>query len=256
MAYNSLVMNNEDIKRIKLIVEYDGTNYHGFQVQNNAHTIQAEIEKAILKLTGEKVSLTAAGRTDAGVHALGQVIAFNTRSSIPPERWKPALNSVLPADIKVREAGYTDKDFHPRFDALSKTYHYLIYRQEKGAVFYRNYAWINTEPLDIEEMRKAAVYIEGRHDFSSFCSSGSSVKSFERTVKNLSIEEKFPFLWLKIRADGFLYNMARIITGTLVEVGQGKYPPRRIKEIMEAKDRSQAGRTAPAQGLYLVEVKY
>lgn len=249
-------MNREEIKRVKLIIEYDGTNYHGFQVQNNAHTIQAEIEKAINKLTGEKVVLAAAGRTDAGVHALGQVIAFDTSSRIPPDRWKYALNSVLPGDIRVRESSYVEKGFHPRFNAVSKTYHYLIYRREKGALFYRNYAWVNSEVLDVDEMKKAACYIKGTHDFRSFCSSGSSVKNFTRTVKKLEIEDEFPFLWLKIEADGFLYNMVRIITGTLVEIGQGKYKAEDMKNIIEARDRNKAGITAPPQGLYLIEVKY
>ncbi|WP_073090766.1 tRNA pseudouridine(38-40) synthase TruA [Thermosyntropha lipolytica] len=249
-------MNREETKRVKLIIEYDGSNYHGFQVQKNAHTIQAELEKAIIRLTGEKVSLIAAGRTDAGVHALGQVVAFDTASRIPPERWKYALNSVLPFDIRVRESTYVDRDFHPRFHAQSKIYHYIIYRQEKGAVFYRRYAWVNTDPLDIEEMKRAAGYIIGTHDFRSFCSSGSPVKNFTRTVKRLEITDRFPFLLLKIEADGFLYNMVRIITGTLAEIGKGDYPAQAMKDILKARDRKRAGATAPPQGLYLIEVKY
>lgn len=249
-------MNRDKIKRVKLIIEYDGRNYHGFQIQNNARTIQAEIENAIFKLTGEKVSIAAAGRTDAKVHALGQVISFDTSSTIPAERWKYALNSVLPGDIRVRESSYVAKDFHPRFNAISKVYHYLIYRQEKGAVFYRHYAWINSDYLNIDEMKRASNFIIGTYDFRSFCSSGSSVKNFTRTVKKLEIIDEFPFLWFKIEADGFLYNMVRIITGTLVEIGQGKYPAGEMKNIIEARDRNRAGITAPPQGLYLIEVKY
>lgn len=249
-------MNRGEIKRVKLVLEYDGTHYHGFQVQKNAHTIQAELENAIFKLTGEKAALAAAGRTDAGVHALGQVVAFNTSSGIPPERWKYALNSVLPPDIRVRESSYVDKDFHPRFHAVSKVYQYLIYRQEKGDVFYRHYAWIKSDPLDVQAMKKAALFIVGTHDFRSFCSSGSSVKNFTRTVKRLEIAEEFPFLRLQIEADGFLYNMVRIITGTLVEIGEGRYPAEEMKNIITARDRNRAGITAPPQGLYLMEVKY
>ncbi|MBO8158073.1 tRNA pseudouridine(38-40) synthase TruA [Thermosyntropha sp.] len=244
------------MKRIKLVIEYDGTNYHGFQVQNNAHTVQAELGQAILKLTGERVSVISAGRTDAGVHALGQVVVFSTSSTIPVDKWKPALNSVLPRDIRVLQSSTVDENFHPRFSAIKKTYRYIIYRQEEGAVFYRNYAWINAEKLNIEEMRKAAHFILGRHDFRSFCSSGSAVKNFERTVTRLDIEEKKPFLILEIEADGFLYNMVRIIVGTLVEVGKGTYSSEYVKEIIESKDRNKAGATAPPQGLYLVKVEY
>ena len=244
------------MRRIKLIIEYDGTNYHGSQIQANGHTVQAELQQCIERLTGEKVSLMLAGRTDARVHALGQVAAFDTASTIPAERWKNAINSVLPDDIKVVASQEARPDFHPRFDAVSKMYRYQIYRGETGVAFYRHYAYCFSEPLNFDHMQEAARRFEGRHDFRSFCASGSSVKSYERTVFSCRLKEQDRFLTLEISADGFLYNMIRIIVGTLLEVGRGSLLPQDIDRILAARDRSQSGPTAPAQGLYLVEGKY
>ncbi len=242
--------------RIKLTIEYDGSNYHGFQIQNNAHTIQEEIEAGINKLVGRRSTLTSAGRTDTGVHALGQVVVFDTKSSIPADKWKFALNSVLPPDIRVIASELAALDFHPRYDAVAKRYKYQLYRQVRGRTFLRNYALCMTEPLAIIEMQQACRLITGRHNFKSFCASGSSVKTFERQVMNCNIKEEGSYLNLEIEADGFLYNMVRIIMGTLLEVGRGNIPAEQIKDIIEAKDRSRAGFTAPPQGLYLMEVKY
>ncbi len=242
--------------RIKMTVEYDGSRYHGFQIQHNANTVQAELENGIKRLTSEQVSIICAGRTDSGVHALGQVVAFDTQTSIPGDKWQFALNSFLPADIQIIESSQCNPHFHPRFDARSKTYHYLLYRQSKGRIFYRNYALYNTDILDIIAMQVGAQLLEGRHNFKSFCASGSSVKTFERSIYRCKVIENEPFLCLEIKADGFLYNMVRIIMGTLLEIGRGNYQPETIKDIIAAQDRTKAGPTVPPQGLYLVEVEY
>lgn len=244
------------MQRIKMVVEYEGTNYHGFQVQNNAHTVQAEMEEAISRLNGEKTSILFAGRTDAGVHALGQVVAFDSASSIPPDKWQFALNSFLPPDVRVLKSGLAPSDFHPRFDALHKRYRYLIYRRKEGAVFYRSLALIDDERLDWEAMRAACPFLLGSHDFTSFCASGSSAKTFERTVYHCSLEENGPLVQFEIEANGFLYNMVRIIVGTLLNVGRGIYLPSAVNDIIAARNRSQAGPTAPPQGLYLLHVTY
>lgn len=242
--------------RIRMTVEYDGSRYHGFQIQHNANTVQAELENGIKRLTGEEVSIICAGRTDAGVHALGQVIAFDTQTNIPGDKWQFALNSFLPADIQIIESTECHLHFHPRFDALSKTYHYIIYRQNNGRIFYRNYALHNTDFLDITAMQVACQLLEGRHNFKSFCASGSSVKTFERSVYRCNLVGEDPFLRLEIQADGFLYNMVRIIMGTLLEIGRGNYQPETITDIIGAQDRTKAGSTVPPQGLYLVKVEY
>ncbi|HQA08232.1 MAG TPA: tRNA pseudouridine(38-40) synthase TruA [Syntrophomonadaceae bacterium] len=244
------------MRRIKMIIEYDGTNYHGSQIQANGHTIQAEMQQCIERLTGEKTSILFAGRTDTGVHALGQVVAFDTEATIPPDRWQYALNSFLPDDIKVLHSTEVAASFHPRFDAVSKSYRYKIYRKNRGQTLWRNYAFLCTDKLNLEAMREAARCLEGSHDFRSFCASGSSVKNFERKVLSCRLEEAEPFLYLDITANGFLYNMVRIIMGTLLEVGRGNLAPGDIDRILAARDRSLAGPTAPPQGLYLMEVHY
>lgn len=244
------------MKKIKMIIEYDGSNYHGFQIQKNAHTVQAELEKKIYELTGEKISILGAGRTDSGVHALGQVIAFSTISTIPPVKWKLALNSILPSDIKILKSSEVNQEFHPRFHAVRKRYSYFIYRVPGGRIFHRKYTLCNTEQLDISAMKESCKIIEGNKDFKSFCASGSSVKNYERIVSMCRLKEKGPFLIMDIEANGFLYNMVRIIIGTLLEVGRGKYLPRHIEEIISARDRTLAGPTALPQGLFLVKVLY
>ncbi|MGI6452893.1 MAG: tRNA pseudouridine(38-40) synthase TruA [Syntrophomonadaceae bacterium] len=242
--------------RIRAQIEYDGSRYHGFQIQHNAPTIQGQIQKSIKALTGEEVSILAASRTDAGVHALGQVIAFNTASSIPPDKWAFALNSVLPEDIRVVQSCQADPDFHPRFDALGKKYRYLIYRREPGKTFYRNTALCNIEPLNIKEMQKACSLLIGRHNFKAFCASGSSAKTFEREITMCHLIEQGPFLILEIAADAFLYNMVRIIMGTIMDIGRNYWTAEKIKEIIASQDRTKAGATAPPQGLYLIQVYY
>ena len=244
------------MQRIKMILEYDGSNYHGFQRQINAHTIQAELENAIYNVCGEPVTITAAGRTDAGVHALGQVIAFNTLSSIPTARWPLALNSKLPEDIRILVSQAVAADFHPQYWAHKKSYTYLIYRQKQGASFYRKYSLLNNDELCIEEMQRACSMLEGRHNFRSFCASGSSVKSWERTVIACNMQQQGGFLRLNIEADGFLYNMVRIIMGTLLEIGRKRLSADRLFDILESHDRALAGPTVAPQGLYLRSVDY
>lgn len=242
--------------RIKMIIEYDGSNYHGFQRQDNAHSIQAEVEKQLYRISGETITICGAGRTDAGVHARGQVIAFNTDSSIPPERWSLVLNSYLPGDIRVLSSKAADPEFHPQFQAVSKRYAYYLYRQKPGSVFYRRYALCNTEPLDINAMQEGCRHIIGNHNFKAFCASGSTSKTFERTVNRCSLKESGAMIRLDIEADGFLYNMVRIIMGTLLETGRKRISANEIPAIIDSRDRTRAGPTVPPQGLYLMCVEY
>ncbi len=242
--------------RIKLIIEYDGSNYHGFQRQDNAHTIQGEIEKQLFNLSHEEIRVCAAGRTDAGVHARGQVIAFNTASRIPSAQWTLALNSFLPDDIRVLSSSEVRPDFQPQFHSISKRYAYFLYGRKPGAAFYRKYALCNADPLDTAAMNQACQFIEGRHDFRAFCASGSSAKTFERTVLHCSFKEVGALLRLDIEANGFLYNMVRIIMGTLLEVGRKRIAAEEIVDIIKSKDRTKAGPTVPPQGLYLLSVTY
>lgn len=244
------------MQRIKMVLEYDGSNYHGFQRQNNAHTIQEEIERSIYNLSGEKISISAAGRTDARVHALGQVVAFDTNATIPPANWVMALNSDLPEDIRILDSRAVAADFHPQFSAYKKSYTYLIYRQKQGATFYRKHALLNSEALCLEEMQRACRIIEGRHDFRAFCASGSSVRRWERTVTLCDLQEQGACIRLNIEADGFLYNMVRIIMGTLLEVGRQRIQAEHLFDILASHDRTQAGPTAAPQGLYLKSVYY
>lgn len=244
------------MQRIKLMVEYDGSSYHGFQRQPNAHTIQAELERAIHMISGESVTICAAGRTDAGVHALGQVVAFNAEVGIPAAKWRLALNSNLPDDIRILESEAAAPGFHPQFEAIQKSYLYLIYRQKKQATFYRNHALLDDQELDIKEMQQACHLIIGKHDFHCFCASGSAVKTWERTVRICSLESEGDWLKLKITANGFLYNMVRIIMGTLLEVGRGRIKAEQIAPIITSRDRTKAGPTVAPQGLYLSSVEY
>jgi tRNA pseudouridine38-40 synthase len=244
------------MSRIKMQIEYDGSRYHGFQRQNNAHTIQAELEAQILRITGEAVTISGAGRTDAGVHARGQVIAFNTSSPIPPARWTCALNSYLPPDIQVLDSQEVEASFHPAFQAVRKRYSYHIYRQRPGAVFFKQHALLNTQKLDLAAMQSACQHIEGYHDFRAFCSAGATTKTFDRTVYSCELSEVGPEIILDIEANGFLYNMVRIIMGTLLEVGKGRILVSELPRIIAGGQRALAGPTAPPQGLYLMRVDY
>jgi len=242
--------------RIKMTIEYDGGNYHGFQSQQNAVTIQDEIERQILRLTGESVRILSAGRTDAGVHARGQVIAFDTESTIPGQRWADALNTFMPEDIKILDSCQVNSMFQPQFEALRKKYGYYLYHQKNGACFYRRYALCITEKLDFRQMEQAARNFEGTHSFRGFCAAGSSVKTYRRTVFECVGNQAGPVWSLTIEANGFLYNMVRIIMGTLLEVGRHKLDPDDIIPIIKSQDRTRAGPTVPPQGLHLLNVTY
>lgn len=244
------------MRNIKIVIEYDGSNYHGWQVQENAKTVQGEILKAIKKITGEEVNLIGAGRTDAGVHALGQVANFKTGCKIPVDRIHKALNSTLPKDIVVKKSEEVDLDFHARFCAKGKEYVYTIYNSEVPSALWRNFSFHYPFSLNIEEMRRACEYFLGTHDFRAFMATGSNVKETVRSITRLDIVKKAEFIFIIISADGFLYNMVRIIAGTLLDVGIGKKSPKDIPEIIKAGDRSLAGLTLPPHGLCLKKVYY
>ena len=244
------------MRNVKLTIEYDGTNYCGWQKQNNEKTIQEEIEKAIYKAVGEVVEVIGSSRTDAGVHARGMVANFKTNATIPFDRFKYAINDKLPDDIAIIESEEVSEDFHARYDSKGKTYCYsIINRQQKPAIG-RNYVYHFKWDLDIEKMREACKHFIGKHDFKAFRSLGSSVKTTERTIKELYIESEGEKINIFITADGFLYNMVRIIAGTLVDVGLGKNKPEDIEKIINSKDRNFAGKTLQPNGLYLLNVEY
>jgi len=244
-------------RKIKCKVSYDGTDYAGYQVQSNALTVQQLIEEAIEQIAKERTTIYASGRTDAGVHARGQVFHFRTACSIPVHKWPYAFATKLPNDIVVWEAEEVSDDFHARFDVLEKTYRYCLMNRPFPDVFHRRYSWHVPHPLSIEAMRIAASYLIGEHDFTSFCSIKTDVEDKVREVYDISLEQHDEGkLWLSFRGNGFLYNMVRIMTGTLVKVGTGEWEPDRVRDILHACDRTAAGPTAPPQGLTLWEVKY
>ena len=238
------------------IVSYDGSSYHGFQLQKNALTVQEVLEKSLEKLYGQKIKIFAAGRTDSGVHARGQVINFFAPENISAERIPAALNALLPDDIVVVEAKAAEPDFHARRDAKGKIYSYTVDNGAYPDVFSRKYAWHIREPLDVDLMRQGASFLLGRHDFKAFQASGSPVEDTKRTLYALDILLKEPFIIFRFRGDGFLYKMVRNITGTLVEVGLRKKTPQEVYTILKSKDRCRAGITAPARGLCLEKVYY
>ncbi|ADL06943.1 tRNA pseudouridine(38-40) synthase TruA [Thermosediminibacter oceani] len=241
---------------VKILLEYDGTNYHGWQKQNNALSVQEVLEKAIYALTGERVSIIGAGRTDAGVHARGQVANFRTNTRIPVERLPYAINSKLPEDIAVKGAEAVPDDFHARYSAKAKVYTYSIYNAPFPSPLLRRYSYFFPLPLDVEAMRRAAKAFIGVHDFAAFRASGSSVKTSVRNITRLDVKKCGKLLTIEVEADGFLYNMVRIIAGTLLEVGTGKKDPEEIPSIIESRDRERAGVTLPAHGLCLEKVIY
>lgn len=250
------------IRNIKLTIEYDGTAYHGWQSQVNASAIQDIVNTAINKLTGEDCSLIGSSRTDKGVHALGQAACFKTCSSIPEDRFAFALNTLLPEDIVIRKSEEVDMDFHARFSAAGKKYRYLLYNSTFPSALLRNRAYHVFYPLDMYAMKDASVHFIGTHDFLAFSATGSSVKTTVRTVSAITVDRYAKtdnggnVICIEIEGNGFLYNMVRIIAGTLVKVGYGKIKPGDITGIIESRDRRQAGITAPAHGLYLVEIFY
>ncbi len=244
------------MKRIKLIVAYDGTNYHGWQVQENGITVEEVLNRTISELVQEKICVIGASRTDAGVHALGNVAVFDTESRIPGEKFSFALNQRLPDDIRIQESCEVDADFHPRYANTVKTYEYNILNRRFELPVKRLYSVFNHYPMDIEKMNQAASYLIGEHDFQSFCSANAQVQTTVRTIYALSVTKEQDMIHIRVTGNGFLYNMVRIIAGTLMQVGTGLLEPERVKEILEAKDRKEAGPTAPARGLTLVEIRY
>jgi tRNA pseudouridine38-40 synthase len=245
------------MRNIKLIIEYDGTNYHGWQVQPNALTIQEVIEKKLEVMTQQRVRLIGSGRTDAGVHALGQVANLQTTSSIPVNGFHRGLNSLLPPDIVIQSAEEVDLNFHSQYGAKGKTYRYVILHREFASALYRNYSWHLPVPLMVPDMEEACKVLLGKQDFSSFQGADADTENPVREVFRAEWSRKDEhFLLFTIEADGFLKHMVRNIVGTLVEVGKGKILPKEFGNILAARDRRRAGITAPAQGLFLVEVRY
>ncbi|HHU75463.1 MAG TPA: tRNA pseudouridine(38-40) synthase TruA [Firmicutes bacterium] len=240
----------------KLVISYDGTAYHGFQYQENAYTVQEALEKAIHKLYGEMIRVGAAGRTDAGVHARGQVVSFRAPETIPGERLGQALRGVLPRDIVVVEAGRVDDGFLSRKDAKGKVYTYTIDNGPHKDVFMRNYSWHLPRRLDLEKMQKTAILFLGEHDFKSFQAAGSPVKTTVRTISSLTVTKKNRFVVLRFEGNGFLYKMVRRITGTLARVGLGKREPGEVLLALRDGERRFAGPTAPPGGLCLEKVLY
>lgn len=244
------------MKRIKLTIAYDGTNYCGWQVQPNGITVEEVVNKALKKLTGEDIQVIGASRTDSGVHALGNVAVFDTHTTIPPERISYALNQRLPEDIVIVKSEEVAEDFHPRYCDCSKTYEYHILNTRIPIPTKRLTNYFVSYDLDVEKMRKAAGYLIGEHDFVSFCNVRTDVEDTVRTVTELEILKDGEEITIRISGNGFLYNMVRIIVGTLIRVGRGFYEPEKVKEILEAKDRKTAGVTAPPHGLILAEIRY
>lgn len=246
------------MRTIKLVLAYDGTAYAGFQRQPNGITIQQRLEEALRAATGEPELRigAAAGRTDAGVHARGQVVHLRTRATIPIDRWPAAVNSRLPDDIAVVGAELAPPDFHARYWAREKRYRYTFCLAPYRLPLARLYSYHWPRPVDVDAMREAAALLVGRHDFAAFRATGGSARTSVRTVTRLTLTEEPPFLHLDIAADGFLYNMVRIIAGTLLEVGAGRRSIDRVKRALATGNRQDAGRTLPPHGLCLEEVVY
>ena len=242
--------------RVFLKIEYDGTNYSGWQIQPNGNTVQAEIESALKALTGEEISVTASGRTDSGVHAAGQVAHFDTESAIPPERFAAALNAILPCDIKIIESKLAPDGFHARFSAKKKTYVYTMYESDFPRPLLSRFAAKVSYKLDVSAMQDGASHLLGEHDFSCFLATNSSVKDTVRTIYRAEVIKEGELIRLYICGNGFLYNMVRIIAGTLVKIGSGKILPEEMKKIIDGKERSAAGMTMPPEGLTLLSVDY
>jgi tRNA pseudouridine38-40 synthase len=244
------------MRNIKLLLSYDGTDFSGWQFQPDRRTVQAVLEEAIAQLTGAPATTNASGRTDAGVHALGQVVHFYTASRHPPAVFVKALNALLPHDVRVRGAWEMPQSFHATLDARAKLYRYVIDNNPIADPFQRRYSDHVYAPLDVAVMNRAAQALRGRHDFHSFETHWPNRTSSVRTITHIAVNRMNDFVWLDVEADGFLYNMVRAICGTLVLVGTGRWPASRVAEVLAARDRRAAGPTAPPQGLFLVRVRY
>jgi tRNA pseudouridine38-40 synthase len=244
------------MRRIKLVLEYCGTRYHGWQVQPNALSVQECLERPLTHMTNSPVRLHAAGRTDAGVHALGQVAHFDTASTIPLPALQRGLNSLLPDDIAVLQVTEVPMDFHARYAARQKTYAYVVHNHPVRSAFAVPYTWYVPQPLDVPAMRRAAQVLVGRHDFSAFRAASCAAHSPVRCVSRLAVKRRAARVFFVLCADGFLQHMVRNIVGTLVDIGRGKIPTEAMAAILQSRQRQRAGPTAPPQGLFLVRVRY
>lgn len=243
-------------KRVRLVVAYDGTNYHGWQIQKNGITIESELNRCLSDLLKEPIEVIGASRTDSGVHAMGNIAVFDTYARMPGEKVSYALNQRLPEDIRIQKSEEVALDWHPRHRDSRKTYEYRIYRGEFPMPVKRLYSLFTYHKLDVTAMQEAAKYFVGEKDFKSFCQVGAQVESTVRTIYDLTVEEQGPELVIRVTGNGFLYNMVRIIAGTLMEVGQGKKNPEDMPQIIDARNRQAAGPTAPPQGLILLKYEF
>lgn len=245
------------VRRIRLTVAYDGTDYCGWQIQPNGITIEEILNRKLSELTGEEIHVIGASRTDSGVHALGNVAVFDTESGIPGDRFAYALNQKLPDDIVVVKSEEVPGDWHPRYqDGIRKTYEYHIHNAQTPNPLKRRYSTFVSFPMDVEKMREGAAFLVGEHDFASFCNVRTNATDTVRTVEELTVERDGEDITIRVTGNGFLYNMVRIIAGTLIRVGRGFYEPEKIGEILEERERTADGITAPPCGLVLVEIRY
>jgi tRNA pseudouridine38-40 synthase len=242
--------------RVKMIVAYDGTNYKGWQVQPNGITIEEVLNKNLSNLLGEQIVVSGASRTDSGVHSLGNIAVFDTNTRMPADKIAFALNQRLPEDIVVQGSCEVEDGWHPRYQNSRKTYEYRILNRTFRMPTRRLDTYFYHYPLDVEKMKKAASYLEGEHDFKSFCAIGAQVKTTVRTIYACDVEKEGDIITIRVTGNGFLYNMVRIIAGTLVQVGGGAIEPEAVKEILAKKDRSAAGPTAPAHGLTMMGIEF
>lgn len=244
------------MKRVKIVVAYDGTNYCGWQVQPNGITIEGVLNRSLSNLLGEKIEVMGASRTDSGVHSLGNVAVFDTNTRMPADKIAFALNQRLPEDIVVQGSCEVPSDWHPRYQESTKTYEYRILNRTFRMPTRRLDTYFYHYPLDVEQMSEAASYLVGTHDFASFCAANAQVKSTVRTIYSCTAQKENDIITIRVTGNGFLYNMVRIIAGTLIEVGAGKRRPVEIKDILAAENRDAAGPTAPAQGLTMMGIEY
>ena len=245
------------MRRIKLTVAYDGTDYCGWQTQPNGITIEEVLNKKLSKLTGENIVIIGASRTDSGVHAMGNVAVFDTKSPIPPERFSYALNQKLPDDIVIVKSEEVPSNWHPRYQVSRKTYEYRILNRTFRMPNRRLDTYFYHHKLDVDKMKRAASYLVGEHDFKSFCAVGAQVKTTTRTIYSCEVEKDGnDIITIRVTGNGFLYNMVRIIAGTLIRVGGGELAPDEMPQILGKKDRTAAGPTAPAHGLTMMGIEY
>jgi tRNA pseudouridine38-40 synthase len=241
---------------IKLTVEYDGTHYHGWQVQASGETIQSVLERAVCTLVGRPTRVIGSGRTDAGVHALGQVANFRSDKELQPHRVQRALNALTPEDVTIKTVEIVPDSFHARRDGRSRIYEYRILNRPSPSPFHLKFAWHVHDPLDIAAMREAITCVQGEHDFSSFRAAGCDAAHPVRTIYQASLKSRDELIVFSVEATAFLRHMVRNLIGTLVEVGRQQRTPQSFAELLKARDRTQAGIKAPAKGLFLIEVKY